>query len=477
MFDYIEKLKKETNNIKDIVYREKTVKKKKLCIIYNEPLVSSDKISDFVIRSLNNIDQLSTKNILDSIENNIYNFKVTTIKSYEEMCEYIHRGFTAIILEDEVDIIILETKGNIKRGITAPNTENSYRGPNDSFIEDYQTNMGLIKKRIKCNDLWIDNFNIGKYTDTMIGLVYINGVCKKNLVDKIKKQLEKINIDGIINSGVIKNLIEKENKNVFPTTITSERPDRICAGLLQGKIAIVVDNDPYVLLLPAVLNDFFKSIEDYSSKSFNATFTRIIRYIAFFIALFTPAIYIALITHNQEMIPTDLLINFTTQRSGVPFPAFFEAIFMMIAFEILRESDLRTPGFTGSSISIVGALILGDAAVAAGIVSPIMIIIIALTAISSLPFSEYELINCLRWYRILLMIGASFLGVIGVVVVFLYFMITIAALESYGKPYLLPFAPANFAGLKDSIIKFATKNKTKRPRYLSNNETREKNEN
>lgn len=469
MFEYIDRLKKDTNNLKDIVYREKKINNKNICIIYNEPLVSGDKISDFVIKSLTEISKLGTHKVINNINNNIYNFKISTVKTYDEMCEYLHMGFTIILIEKEKDIIVLETKANIKRSISTPNTENSFRGPGDSFIEDFQTNIGLIKKRIKTNDLWVKELKIGKYTKTKIGVIYINSICKDDLVNNIYDKLKKIDIDGIVNSGIIKNLIEDENKYLFPTALSTERPDRVCEALLLGKVCILVDGDPYVLLVPSLFNDFFKTSEDNYSKSFNATFIRIIRYISFFIALLTPAIYIALVTYNQEMIPTELLVSFCAQRSGIAFPVFFEVFIMMIAFEILRESDLRTPGFTGSSLSIVGALILGDAAVKANIVSPIMIIVIALTSISSLPFNEYEMINGLKWYRILFMLGASLLGIVGVIAIFIYFTINMASAESYGKPYLTPYAPTNLNGLKDSIIKLSASKNDKRPRYLSNN--------
>lgn len=311
--------------------------------------------------------------------------------------------------------------------------------------------------------------DIGKYTNTHVGVVYINGIVDKDLVLDVVKRLNKINIDGIINSEMIKNLIEKENKCLLPTILTTERPDVVCRNLLDGKIAIVVDNSPYVLIIPGLFNDFFMTTEDIYAKSINASFTRILKYLAFFIALLTPGIYIALITYNQEMIPIELLINFAMQREGVPFPAFFEAFIMMISFEILREADLRVPSSSGSSLSIVGALILGDAAVSAGIVSPIMIIIIAITAISSLPFTEPEITNGLRWYRLLFMIGGSFLGIIGIVIVFIYFITKMASTNSFGKPYLIPYAPTSSEGLKNSIIRFPLNSIRKRISFMSNN--------
>ena len=467
----VEKLKHDTNNIGDIVYREKILHKTKLYIIYNEPLASSDKISDFILRSLNNISssKVNSKKILQTIENDISNFKVTTISDYENLCFYLNRGFTIILIEGENCGLALETKADLSRSIDTPDTENTLRGSKDSFVEDYQKNIGLIKKRLRSNDLWIDTSIMGKYTSTQVGILYVNGIVKNELVEAVKQKLKNIDMGGVISSENLKNLIEKESKSVFPTILTTQRPDVVANSLLEGKVVIVVDNSPYALVLPTVLNDYFKTTEDYYGKWKNVTFTRIIKYMAFFISLLVPAIYIAFITYNQEMISTELLVNFATQREGVPFPAFFEAVMMLTAFEILRESDLRVPGFTGSSLSIVGALILGDAAVSAGIVSPIMIIVIAITSISALPFTEPELINGLRWYRILFMLGASILGIVGVVIAFIYFVIEMTSLNSFGKPYLLPYAPTSFIGLKNSLIKFPAKLLNKRRPYLSNN--------
>ena len=447
---YIELLKRETNYNKDIIYREKNVRGKKIYIIFSESLTDGSSISEYIIKSLDEI-----KKNKKAIINDIYNFKVIEINTYDEIVEYINNGFTIILSKNY--ILALETKNKSKRSIDIPKGENTIRGAKDAFTEDFQTNIYLIKKRIKNKNLWIKEYKVGNYTKTTVDILYINGKVDNKILKTISEKLENANIDGILNSGAIKSIIGESNINPMPATITTERPDRVSKELLKGKIAIIVDNDPYVLIVPAFLNDFFKTTEDYSEKNINSSLTRILRYLSFYIALFTPALYIALITYNQEMLPTEFLVNFAMQRSTVPFPAFFEAFMMITCFEILRESDIRSSGFVGSSLSIVGALILGEAAVSAGIVSPIMIIVVALTAISSLPFSEYELVNGLRWYRILFMIGASTLGMIGIVYAFIYFIINLSATNLFGKPYLMPFVPTNFKSLKDSIIRINRK--------------------
>ena len=474
MNEIINKLKIDTNNETDIIYREKKIKNETIYIIYNESLTGNDQISDFIIRSLDSISYRYEKNnnLYKEIINNINNFKVKEITTYKDICYYLNNGFTIIIFENS-KYLALETKKELSRSISTPSTETTLRGSLDSFIEEIQTNVGLVRRRIKDNNLWTINNDIGTYTKTKTTILYINGICKKELVNKVDKSLKEIDIDGITASGNIKNLIEKENKSVFPTIITTQRPDKVAKALLRGKIAILVDGSPYAIILPAVLNDFFLSAEDPYGKSINVSFTRIIRYIAFFISLLTPALYIAITTFNQEILPTDLLINIASQRESVPFPAFFETLIMIISFEILRESDLRIPSFSSSALSIVGALILGEAAVNAGLVSPIMIIVVSLTAISALPFTEPEIINGIRWYRLFFMLGATTLGIVGVMLTLICFLIKLSNLNSFGIPYLTPLAPTFKEGLKNSIIKFPIKKLKKREPYLSNNLNKE----
>lgn len=470
----VNKLKNDTNNTDYTTFREKTVCDKKMVIIYIDPLTSSDKISDFIVRSLDRINKIYKKKdeLGKIIENEIDNFKIKKINTYKDLCYHLNYGFTILLIEGYDYAYALETKRNLARSIGAPQTETALRGAMDSFVEDMHTNIGLIKRRIKDNNLWTESMDVGRHTKTKVSIVYINGICKKELVDNVKEKIKNIDIDGIISSGAIKNLIEKENKSVFPTIFSTERPDKTCRALLEGRIAILVDCSQFALILPIIMNDLFISIEDNFNKSINMTFTRLIRYLAFFIALFTPALYLAMTTYNQEMLPTELLVSFASQRSSVPFPAFFEALLMAFSFEILRECDLRSPTFTTSALSTVGALILGEAAVSAGIVSPIMIIVIAITALSALLFTEPEMINGIRWYRILFMLGASFMGIIGVVITTMYFIIKLCSLHSFGVPYFYPFSPLSINKLKDSIVKFPTKDLDKRDELLSNNITK-----
>ena len=471
MNEIINKLKQETNNLDNIIYRKKRILHKNIYIIYIDALISSDKISDFVMRSLNHIYIPTYNNII----NKISNFKYKEFTTYKDLIYYLNSGFT-ILLIDKNKYIALETRRDLSRGVSTPVTENTARGPLDSFTENIEANIGLLKRRIKSNDLWIKKYKLGKYTETMTCLVYIKSIAKKDIVDKVDNLINNINIDGIIASGTIRNLIEQENKNLFPNIISVEKPYTAIKYLLQGNVLIMIDNDPFVLILPSTINDYFVSEEDDYNKSINVSITRIIRYLTFAITLLTPGIYIALTTYNQEIIPTQLLISIAAQRESVPFSTFVEAILMIIAFEILRESDLKLPSFASSAISIVGALILGEAAVNAGIVSPIMIIVVAITAISSLIFVEPEFTAALRIYRIGFMIGGAIFGIHGVLLMAILMLTQLVSYDFLGMPYLSPFAPPIYADLKDSIIKYPSISLRKRNHLLTKNITKNKTE-
>jgi len=281
MHNIINKIKKDTKEDSSIFIREMTIGKSKIDIIFNETLVSSNTLSDFIIRSLN---KFHGEKIYEQIKNNIDLIKWIDIKNYNDLCFYLNNGYTIIIINDENKIIGLETKKDLSRSIQTPNTETTLRGANDAFVEDIEKNIGLIRKRIKSNSLRNNKFFIGRYTKTNISLLAIKGICKKELYEKVKSKLINIDIDGIINSEQIKKIIE-DNNFPMPTILTTERPDIASNALLEGKIAIVVDNSPYVLIIPGLFYDFFKTAEDTYYKSINTTITRIIRYLAFFVAL------------------------------------------------------------------------------------------------------------------------------------------------------------------------------------------------
>ena len=388
----------------------------------------------------------------------------------EETYYYLSLGFILIITTK--NIYATEIKVLLDRGIQTIESELAITGPKDSFTENYNSNLGLLRKRIKSLDLHVETLEIGKSTKTKIGIVYMNNIVKRNLPKEIKKQLSKITIDGIIDSSYLKRALEKKN-SLFPTITVTERPDKTAMALLEGKVAIIVDMSPFILILPSFLIDYFHTTDDYYQKSLNTTFIRIIRVFAFLIAVFTPAIYIAVTTRNYDIVPFNLLMTLKAGRTYVPFAAYIEALFMIICFEILKESDLRMSQTTGSAISILGGLILGDAAVSAGIVSPIMIIVIAISSIAGLTFSSIELGNALRAHKILLLILSTLLGLNGLLIGTTILIYQLLTKKVYGIPYLNPIIPFEKNEIKDSIIK-TTNTENKRNSQLTNNINRGK---
>ena len=497
--DVLNYIKNSTFNSKDMAYREIIIQNEKIHIVYNESMADDNVISDFVIRSIKNsyneqifedidskicdleneekidknitledkINKKMTKlnknnskeilKVLDNLENTITISKVKKIDiQKEDIFYYIFSGFTCIIYDTV--IYVVSTRVDLDRSISEPTSEKNIKGPKDAFNENYSKEE-----------------KIGRRSKTKIGLMYIEDIARPRLVEYIKEKIKKIDIDAILDSNYIMEILEDSNKTDFPTMISSERPDLVSNMLLQGRIALIVENSPFVLVLPAFLMDFVNNVEDYYQKDSNVTITKIIRYIAFFITIFTPAIYVALTTFDQESIPTELLLSFSTQRQGVPFPAYVEAFLMILSFEILREGDFRIPNIGGSTLSIVGALILGDAAVNAGIVSPIMIIVIAITTISGLMFNDLNMANALRAWRFITLIFASIAGLVGVCVSLVLLIVKLASTTSATKPYTYPMAPLNL----DSLGKYLLKRKnvstdTKRQKILTDNLTKYK---
>lgn len=457
-------------NSSDIVTRIIEKNNNKIGYIYLESVSSDDKISDFLNKAIINMDKKKRFNsFYNLIQNNIYNSKVKSCDTYEDLYYHLASGFTAIIIDEADKAIVVETRQKLDRGVTESTSETIIRGPKDSFTENHNMNLGLIRKRIKDENLWYEEVKIGRRSKTKISVAYIKDIVPNYKITQLLESLKRIDIDAIIDTGYIRELLEKEQKSVFPKVISTERPDLACTSLLNGKIVILVENSPFVIILPAVLTDFFKSPEDNYQKPFNVSFTRILRSICFILALFTPAIYISLMTFNQEIIPDQLLISVAIQRDGVPFPTALEVLIFVITFEVLREADVHTPSFSGGAMSIVGALILGDAAVAAGIVSPIVIIVIAITSISELVFYDVDMIDAIREWRILFILAATFMGIIGLVAIFIIFIAKLSSLECLGTPYLTPFSPLNIRSLTDSLIRTSRKKLKNRPEYLTKN--------
>jgi spore germination protein len=466
-----QEIKKQFGDSTDLVFRLIKTKEQELMYVYLESVTSDDKVSNFLMKDLGyyvrNKKEKNFDSLFHMLENSIYNSQLYIEENLEDIYYKLASGYTIIFIEGETKAISIETKANLNRGITESTSETIVRGPKDGFNENYSTNIGLIRKRIKTNKLWFKEHIVGRKTKTKVSVAFIEDVVDLKRVEKIEKIIDSIDIDGVLDSGYIRDFLIKKNPSSLPKIKSSERPDVASTALLEGKIVILVENSPFVLITPTVLTDFIHTPEDYYQKTDNINFTRILRCLALFLTILTPAFYIAVTTFNQEMIPNELLISLAIQQDGVPFPTAFEVIMMMITFEILRESNIRIPSPMGAAISIVGALVLGDAAVSAGIVSPIVIIVVAITSICGLLFTDIDFVNALRIWRLIFIIFATIAGLIGIVVAGIIFVTKLASVTTDEVPYLAPFSPLNFRALSDSVILFPFNKLKYRPSYLA----------
>jgi len=461
----IDLIKKKTGNSTDIIYKKMDFEKKQIYLIFSEVLASGSYIDDSLIKAIIKLKTNKIDVCISNLQSFLYSNNIKELLTIEELLDHIYKGFCIILTDD--NIIAVEAKKDIDRGIASNEVEVSLLGPKDSFNENFNLNLGLIRKRIRTKELYVENMEVGKLSKTKVGICYMSNIADEKLVQKVRNKIDDINIDGIIDSSYVRRYLAKSV--LFPTINITERPDTAVLALLEGKVVIIVDNSPFVLIVPTFFIDFFHTPDDYYEKNVNITFVRMIRLIAFFIAVFVPGIYISLSTHNIDVIPSSLLFNLINQRTSVPFPSFVECIILLISFEILRETDLRIPSKMGSSISILGGLILGDAAVSAGIVSPIMIIVVAISSISGLIFTNISIIYLIRYLRLITIFLGTFFGFYGIFLSFILLIIRLSSLKSFDYPYTFPLAPFNSKEINDSFIKYSVKPKYRNPLLAKKN--------
>ena len=419
----IEDLKKFKKYNPDLKIRELKNGNTTVYIIYFETLCKSNTINDFILKPIYD-DKIKS---LDDIKNRLPSGNLLEINDENTLYDNLYSGFTIISIDNK--FISFETKESLDSGIIAATNEKVIKGPKDAFTENYQSNIGLIRKRIRSKNLKINEYTIGTSSKTKVALFYLNDIVNKDLVNKIEKKLKTMSLDYVANSNYIIDAMSKKN-NIMPTNIMTERPDLTSFLLMEGRIAIMVENSPQVIIIPMFFSDTIHTIDDYYQNSKNVSVTRIIRVIAFIISVTIPGMYLALTTFNQETLPTSLLINFSIQRQGVPFPSIVEALIMFLIFEILKESDTRIPFVVGTSMSIVGALVLGQAAVDAGLISPIMIIIIAVSSVTSFLFNDNDLVNAIRVWKLIFILLSAFAGLYGFFIALLLFLTKISSTSS-----------------------------------------------
>ncbi len=383
-----------------------------------------------------------------------------------EALSHLLKGVCVIFAEGVRLALAAEVSGGEQRSVEEPKTQSVLRGPQRSFTENIRTNVSLVRRIIHCPELCYEERRIGKRTKTAVGLLYMKGIANEAIIATVQERLSKIDIDGVLESNYIEEYIQDRTFTPFPTLLNTERPDAAAGALLEGQFAIMVDGTPFVLLGPVTVHKFFQSPEDYYQRFDIAVFLRLIRYSGFLISMLLPASYIAVTTFHQETLPTQLLISLLGQREGIPLPALVEAFLMELTFEVLREAGARLPKAIGPAISIVGALVLGQAAVQAGIISPAMIIIVAFTAISNFVMPQLNMAIAARLIRFGLMLAAGMLGFFGIFACLLIIAIHLTGLTSFGVPYMGPLAPLVPSSLADTFLRVPLRAMKKRPALM-----------
>ncbi|WP_240703013.1 spore germination protein [Cohnella luojiensis] len=481
--DNIQKIKQSLGNSPDIVVREWLFGGPNgvgTAIIYISGLVDTKFINQFIMEPLmsHDLDE-HFKAIRSQNENGVDLLKqlllpvgeIQEAVNLNTILTGILSGDTALLCQGSEHGLLIGSRGGEDRAIQEPSTQPVIRGPKEGFTENIDTNIALIRRKIKDHNLWLENFNVGQVTKTVVSMMYVNGIALDKVVKEVRDRIKRIQIDGILESGYIEELIQDKTFTLFPTIFNTERPDVIAAGLLEGRVAIIVDGTPFVLLVPALFPQFFQSAEDYYQRSDISTLVRLLRYLALVIALLAPPLYIAITTFHHEMLPPQLLISLSAQREGIPFPAFIEALLMEVTFELLREAGVRMPKAVGQAISIVGALVIGQAAVQAGIVSAAMVIVVSITAIASFIIPSYNMGIPIRILRFGFMILAATFGLFGILAGLIGIVQHLCHLRSFGIPYMSPYAPVLAADKKDAMVRTPWWAMTSRPRTASRKNT------
>lgn len=379
----------------------------------------------------------------------------------------ILKGNIVILIDGVNKACLADLKGFEKRSIEEPSAETSVRGPRDGFTENLRTNTTLVRRRIRSVKLKMESSTIGEMTQSDIVIAYIDGIAPESAIEEVRTRVQRIQVDGILESSYIEEFIEDAPWSPFPQIQNTERPDVVSSSLLEGKIAIFIDNTPFVLIVPMTFWGGLQAVDDYYERSIYTTFIRFIRYSLFNIALLFPSLYVSIVTFHPQLIPTNLLISIASSREGVPFPTVVETIMMEFMFEGLREAGIRLPKPIGSAVSIVGALVIGQAAVQAGIVSAPVVIVVSATGIASFATPRYNLGTAYRILRFPMLILAGTLGLYGIEAGVFFILVHLLKLRSFGVPYLSPVSPLILKDLKDVFIRMPRWSMTYRPAFIS----------
>ena len=463
----------------DIIYREFNVgqeQKLKFALIYAEGLADKGLLNEHILKNLMILCRSADMDV-HSLRQKMYevikdgSIAVTDLKEIDDInqgVDMILSGETLMIIDQWDKALIIASKGWPMRGVTEPSTETVIRGPAEGFTETLRVNTALVRRRIRDPKFKVKQMQIGTRSKTDIAILYNEDTANREVLRMLKERLDIIDIDAILESGYIEQLVEDNWRSPFPQVQHTQRPDVVAGAIYEGRIAVIVDNTPFALIIPATVTTLLQSPEDYYERYFIASAVRILRFLSMVLSLLLPALYIAITSFHPGMLPTDLALYVAGSRNNVPFPAFIEAFIMEAALELLREAGIRLPAPIGSTIGIVGGLVLGQAAVEAGIVSPMMVIIVAITAIAAYATPSYGFAISFRLLRFVLMALAAALGLYGIILGALLILTHLCTLKSFGVPYMSPFVSSSetIGDFKDVFIRAPLHLMKRRPYFL-----------
>lgn len=428
-------------------------------LLYLDTLTDKNALNNHVIRPLIYGEAEKTTGLPPSTIGSM-----RTASDWKAVQDAILQGESALFLDGHRAVFLYDTRGWPQRAIEDPQLESSLKGAHQGFVETGMQNIALLRRYLPHQELRIAEHTIGRRGKSKVWIVYLQDVANPDVLLELEGRIKQVEIDALINTGELAELIEDNHYSPFPQFILTERPDSAISQLLQGRFVVIVDRSPSVIVAPAAFTAFFQSVDDYSTRWLIASFIRLLRFVAFFIALLLPAIYIAFISFNYEVIPLQLFISIAETRERVPFPPLLEAVLMEITLEMMREAGIRLPAPIGQTIGIVGGIVIGQAAVQAGIVSNIMVIVVATTAIASFILPSYDMGTAVRLMRFPIMIMSSLYGIIGIIICFMILVAHLVSLESLKTPYGSPLAPFRWADMKDTFIRFPLWSMIKRPK-------------
>lgn len=425
----------------------------KFCILFTDGMISSSMLNDNILKPILISKTIESKtNLIDTIMNSILSSNsVKKVTEVNDIIDTLVRGNTLLLAEGTEEALNIDSKGWQTRAISEPEAERVMRGSREGFNESLLMNLSMIRRKLATNNLKFKMRVLGKESKTKICICYIEGIADKRILDELNKRLDKINIDGITGSGTIVEFIRDFPFSPFKTIGGTERPDVVAGKLLEGRIAIFMDGTPFILTLPFVFIEYFQSSEDYYMNFYYSSTNRILRIISFIITLSMPALYVALTTFHQEIIPSAFLKSIAAARQGVPFPTVIEILFLLLAFELLRETGTRMPSFSGTAISVVGGLVLGSAAVEARIVSAPAVIVVALTAVTGLTTPKLK--GPIIVIRLALLLLSAFIGFFGYLFGITGLLIHLFQMRSYSVPYMLNVTNLKLDDMKDTIVR------------------------